>query len=102
MGADWRRSRRAHRIVLWVARALSWPGDRRDRGRIYWRERNHEGRPCGLGHICGWSGRRHRETFYRAHHDRDLSDERAIAAVAAAVTGGQIRILPLKTATATT
>src|SRR5438105_162270 len=32
MGADWRRSRRAHRIVLWVARALSWPGDRRDRG----------------------------------------------------------------------
>jgi len=38
-------------------------------------------RARGLGHISGRSGWRHRETFHRVHYDRDLSDERAIAAM---------------------
>src|SRR5207253_9059605 len=89
-GSDWRRSRRAHRTVLWVVRALCRPSDRGDRGRTHWRETNHKSWPCGLGHISGWSGRRHCETFYRAHHDRDLSDERAIAVI----RGAHLSVMP--------
>src|SRR5438445_5854638 len=81
MGSDWWRSRRAHRTIFWVARALCRPGDRRDRRRTYWRQRSHESWSRGLGHISGRPGRRDHETFYRAHYDRDLSDERAVAVV---------------------
>src|SRR5204862_6940078 len=81
MGSDWRRSRRADWIIFWVARAFRRARDRGDRGRTYWRERNHESRPRGLGHVSGRSGRRHRETIHRAHYDRDLSYERAVAVI---------------------
>src|SRR5206468_11922315 len=81
MGSDWRRSWRAHWIICWVARAFRRARDRGDRGRTYWREKNHESRPRGLGHVSGRSGRRHRETIHRAHYDRDLSDERAVAVI---------------------
>src|SRR6266496_3565437 len=82
MGSDWRRSRRAHRIIFWVVRAFRFARDRGDRGRTYWREGNHESRPRRLGHVSGRSNRRHREALRRTDYDRDLSDERAIAAVA--------------------
>ncbi len=77
-------------LIFWLVRALCRPGDRRDRGRTYWRKRNHESWSRGLGHVSGRFGRCYRETFHRAHYDCDLSDERAIAVIRQALSSSVI------------
>src|SRR5690349_10994509 len=101
MGSDRRNGRRAPWLIFWLVWPFRWPGDRRDRGRTDWRKRSHEGGPGRLGNIHWRSCGGDRKAICRPDHDRDFSDERAVAAVETAISGGRWFVLPLRTVAAT-